>query len=419
MSNSRMAMLCAVSALVLCGSICSGQDAATDVAAKGFVTAEGSKLYLHGEEYRAIGVNVPNLHSSYAGFFHHNTQVYGSDESARQAIIDAVEDAGAHGLAFIRFFASPGYPVNMDKLYFRDRERYWSTMDEVFDLCRKRNVRLVPSFNTFGGWYQYYGEVGQAILDPESKTWAALHEYIRDFVSRYKDDPIVLMWELQNEGMHMADVDRKGKRITSKALHSPGKEVRETGVREDSFTWDMVQQIYKEQTAFIKGIDPNHLVTSGDAATRNEATSRRETFPDFKYRNDTLREFIANNVLAQPEPLDVYSYHHYGSYGKPNPRWHPWSISNMDLLRCKIRSAHSVLAPVFIGELGQRAPKLGEDPEAAWMMDCIDVLEDEEASLAALWVWHFPWQPDLTVDSKSHPKLVERMAEFNRKHAGL
>jgi len=32
----------------------------------------------------------------------------------------------------------------------------------------------------------------------------------------------------------------------------------------------------------------------------------------------------------------------------------------------------------------------------------IDLIESEKASLAALWVWHFPWQPDLTFDSKTH-----------------
>lgn len=35
----------------------------------------------------------------------------------------------------------------------------------------------------------------------------------------------------------------------------------------------------------------------------------------------------------------------------------------------------------------------------------------------ALWVWHFPWQPDLTMDSRKNPELVQRCAEFNRKYA--
>jgi mannan endo-1,4-beta-mannosidase len=40
-------------------------------------------------------------------------------------------------------------------------------------------------------------------------------------------------------------------------------------------------------------------------------------------------------------------------------------------------------------------------------------------SLAALWVWHFPWQPDRTLTGKTHPLLAARVAAFNRKYAGL
>ena len=42
---------------------------------------------------------------------------------------------------------------------------------------------------------------------------------------------------------------------------------------------------------------------------------KRETFPDFKYRIDTLEEWIANNLNGQSEPLDVYSLHMYRPYG--------------------------------------------------------------------------------------------------------
>jgi len=34
-----------------------------------------------------------------------------------------------------------------------------------------------------------------------------------------------------------------------------------------------------------------------------------------------------------------------------------------------------------------------------------------------LWVWHFPWQPEHTFSSASHPRLLRRLAAFNRKHA--
>jgi hypothetical protein len=177
----------------------------------------------------------------------------------------------------------------------------------------------------------------------------------------------------------------------------------------------MTQRIYREQAAFLKSIDPNHLVTSGDAGVRPEATSRRETFPDFRYRDDSWREHLANELGAQPEPLDVFSLHHYGP-GDPGPKGA--GLSAMERARLAARAVRAARLPLFIGEMGQDAPTFRSDPDASWARDYLDMAEEEGIALVALWVWHFPWQPELTFDGRSHPKLVERAREFNRRHAG-
>jgi len=385
----------------------------------GFVTKDGQRLLLNATEYRAIGVNMPNLHQAYLGTWFHNQQIYGSDEGAKQAIIAGVEDCARSGVAFIRYFASPGYPIDISKLYAKDPEAYWRGMDEVVEVCRRNGVKLIPSLGTIPGWYHYYGEVGQAILDPESKTYEGVYRYIREMVTRYKDDPTILMWELVNEGTLRADVDQEGRNALPKGVYPPDAEVREKGVREDSLTWAMFRQLYREQTAFIKAIDPNHLVTSGDAHVRPECTSRRETFPDFKFRQDTWREWLSNNLAAQCEPLDVFSYHHYGTYAEPKKPNDRWGFTSLELFRRLVRATHAADAPVFIGELGQTDPKLGEDPSAKWLLECLDMLEAEQVSLSAIWVWHFPWQPEFTISSATHPALAARIGQFNQQYAHL
>lgn len=382
---------------------------------EGFVTARGPALVLDGRKYRAVGVNVPHLHQIFLGTWFHLDHLYGTPEKARAAAVAAVEDASRSGFAFIRFFAGPGYPIESARLYEKDPDAYWRGMDELFALCRRNGLRVVPCLNVTGQ-HARCGEPRQAILDPSSKTWAENRRYVEAFATRYKDDPTVLMWELENELMLAADVDMKGTPLLPRGVYPEGATVRETGGREDSLTWEMTQRIYREQAASIKSIDPNHLVTSGDAGVRPEATSRRETFPDFRYRDDTWREHLANELAAQPEPLDVFSLHHYGP-ADPGPKGA--GLPPLERARLTARAVRAAHAPLFVGEMGQDAPAFKSDPEAAWARAYLDMAEEEGIPLVALWVWHFPWQPDLALDGRSHPKLIERAREFNRRHAGV
>jgi mannan endo-1,4-beta-mannosidase len=385
-------------------------------ATEGFVTRQGSTLYLDGREYRAIGVNMPDLHQTYAGTWFHIPQIFGTPEKARQAIVAGIEDAGQSEMAFIRFFASPGYPRDQAMLYDQNPARYWMLMDELFGLCRQHRLKLVPSLGTIPGPYLHLGEKGRAILDPQSRTSNWVRQYIREFVTRYKDDPTVLMWELVNEGMLNADVEMEGRKLLPAGVYPPGTTgVRETGSADDSLNWADYLLLYRDHTAFIKSLDPNHLVTSGDAQVRPECTSRRETFPRFKFRSDTWREWLANNLASQPDPLDVFSFHFYGN-ATPDQANVPWKgMTVIEEMRQVVRCVHAAEAPVFIGELGA-SPNNRADPTGRWLCESIDAMEAENVSLMALWVWHFPWQPEFTMTSASYPDVVKRAAIFNREH---
>ena len=388
-------------------------------AADGFVTAQGSKLMLNGNPYRAVGVNVPHLSQGYLGTWFHWQQLYGTKEKMRQAMVEAIEDAERSKVAFIRFFASPGYPKDTADLYLKDPAEYWRLMDELFALCRQHHVKLIPSLGVFGKWNMDYGELRTAVLNPQSKTHEATYSYVREFVTRYRDDPTVLLWELDNECFLTADVDMKDRPALPKGVYPEGATgIREKYTRDDSFTFDMLVRFYKEMTAFIKGLDSNHLVTSGDSGPREESLSRRETFPNFEYRNDTVREHLANLLESQPEPLDVFSIHMYGNFATTRK---VCKLPQLDFLRARVRAIHAARAPVFVGELGQTDPNLPDDPEAKWTRAALDLLDEEGAALVALWVWHFPWQDkDFNIPHGSaQPLLMQRVAEWNAKYAGL
>lgn len=392
---------------------------AASVDAEGFVRADGTRLMLDGRPYRAIGVNVPHLSQGYMGTWFHWKQIYGTRQRMREAIVEAVEDAAESHVAFIRFFASPGYPKDTAELYLRDPDEYWRQMDALFELCRQHNVKLVPSLGVLGKWNLDYGEFRTAVLNPDSKTYEATYRYVGEFVSRYAEDPTVLMWELGNEHFLSADVDMEGRAAHGRGIYPENaSNVRETYSREDSFTFDMLVEFHKEITAYIKGLDPDHLVTSGDSGPREESMSRRETFPNFRFRTDTVREHLSNLLASQPEPLDVFSVHMYGNFTTYRK---VGDLPHLDFLRCRVGAMHAANSPVFVGELGQTNPYMQEDPEAKWTRAAIDLLDEEGVALIAIWTWHFPWQDkDFNIpNSDAQPLLMRRVADFNGKYARL
>jgi len=383
--------------------------------AEKFVKREGSRLLLEGREYRAIGANAPSLFSDYAGTNAHLNETYGGVEKARQNAVQAIQDAAASGIAFLRFWASGFWPIEM-KLYFEKPELYWRYMDELFDLCRKHEVKLVPCiFFNWQMWALICGEDLGALADSKSKTYAAMREYARELVSRYKEDENILMWELANEAFLSADINVEAWDAPPEpVLLSPSgkKKLRVT----DSVTTAMLLSFYKDMTTFIKKIDPNHLVTSGDSGPRETSVSLRENFPNNVWVMDSLRQNLSSLLASQPEPLEVFSIHSYGGPEDPRPEEAVGGLTSLEYLRSRVRCIHSAQAPVFVGELGNSKPSFKEDPQAKWSRAAIDLLEKEGASLAAIWAWHFPGQPENNVTSKSHPWLVKRIKAFNAKY---
>jgi mannan endo-1,4-beta-mannosidase len=382
-----------------------------------FVRADGTQLVYQGRPYRAIGVNVPHLSQAYMGTWHHWKSVYGSQESMRRAMFEAVRDAGRHHVAFIRFFAWPGYPKGTAELYGRDKEAYWRQMDELFELCREHELMLVPCLGALFNWNLNFGEPRKAVLDTQSSTRAAVYGYVREFVTRYRHDPIILMWELENEAFLASDVNLHGHAAPGKGIYPEGHTAfRETYSLDDSFRFDELVQFYRDITAFIKELDPHHLVTSGDAGVRRESQCRRDTFPDFRWRHDTLREHLSNLLESQPEPLDVLSLHAYGNFTDATE---VNGMTSLDLLVASAQAAHAARLPVFVGELGQLAPDLRGDPESQWMRAAIDVLDEQGVALIALWAWHFRWHEGThnIARGERYPLLMQRVADFNRQQS--
>lgn len=380
-----------------------------------FVTRDGSRLMLEGREYRACGVNMPALFSEYVG----NDVELNTPElvtEARARVLAGVEEAAAHRIPFIRFWASGFHARSMEQ-YFSDPEKYWAAMDEVFALARSHNIKLVPTiWWSYRTWPLISGEPYSAIADPSSKSRQAMEKYGRELVTRYKDDPNVLAWEISNELSLVANVNMEGRNPPhSAALLVPGSKPKQTV--EDSLTDAQIHKYHQEMATLIKSWSPNHLVVSGDTGPRPTSVSLRESFPKQKWITDTARQSLAGHLAATPEPLDFFSIHHYGHLTVV-PKGLPKGVTSpLDDLRGRIRVAHAAKLPVFIGELGNHEsdePVLSQDTEGKYVSAVLDLCEQENVSLVALWAWHFPRQPKNHFTAQTHRKMMERIARFNQ-----
>jgi endo-1,4-beta-mannosidase len=380
---------------------------------------------LEGKEYRAIGVNLPHLASGYNGSWGSCRQIYGTPEKMRAAVVEGIRDAGSNKMAFIRFFAMPGRPTEKAKLYDVDKAEYWRQMDAVLNLCREQGIRVIPilGVNRWVGYPELYKELATATTDPNSRQYKDIWTYIEEFVTRYKDDPVILMWSLSNEAFLRVDQEKE----------NPNPK--------DVFTFDVMLDLYKHSTARIKKLAPNAIVTSGDNGVRRESACRRGPVaealktnkwpPKYALRQDTLKEHLAN-LLESQQSVDVASIHAYVKRaGEGDWYYMQEKIGTIAYNGERVRAFRAAGKPVLVGELGQVDPYFRDDPTGQAGLSLIDLLEKEGASLIGLWSWHFRWQDrdyrktsdgnDLNWNipsGASVPVLMERVAAFNRKYAG-
>lgn len=152
----------------------------------------------------------------------------------------------------------------------------------------------------------------------------AYKRYVKEFVTRYKDSPTIFAWELGNEPRCGADGTRNLPRSA------------------DGCNPEVVGAWIEEMSAYIKKLDPNHLVTWGGEGGFNRDSD------DWAYNGSDGGDFDAELAV---ETIDFGVFHSY-------PDWWTKTVPWTDQwIRDHAAAGRAVGKPVVHEEYGWLTPE--------------------------------------------------------------
>lgn len=277
------------------------QHAARTVPNSPFVSSYGDQLYLNGSPYYFHGLDIYNVTSQNNGCWYPFEQNIGAN-------LDAI---GTGQTAFRGWFFQQEATIG--------GKRNWGAFDNVLGAAAARGehviVVLSNEWNTCEPpypqpqykpepWYQtgYRTEIEPGYLQ-------TYRDWVISVVSRYKDDPTILEWQLMNE---------------------PEDELRHYGACPSTAFTTMSNWI-TDMTTLVKSIDPNHLVGLGTIGTG------QCPFNNSQYQR----------LMALPG-IDLCDFHDYFPTSTIMSGDQYYSVSN-DVNICK-----AIGKPLIVGEAGIR-----------------------------------------------------------------
>ena len=338
-------------------------------------------VLLNGRPYRGIGVNYFDCFV--------RTLKNGGDTSY---------DAGfatlaAKGIPFARFCATGFWPRDM-QLYLDDRAEYFRRLDGVVNSAQKHKIGLIPSLF----WYyacvpDLVGEPMDQWANPNSRTQAWMRDYVREVVTRYRDNPAIWAWELGNEFSLVASLpnakDHRPKLV-------PVLGTAETRSERDELSYADVRKVFVEFATAVREHDPHRLIFTGDSFLRPSAWHQEQ---QNSWTHDTMEQFAEMLAKANPDPISGIELHAYDG--------------NERRFATAMKVARQLNKPIFVGEFG--AP--GETSEqAATCRRLLTAIVNHEIPLAALWVFDYSRQGNLNVTADNvRAWQLDLIADMNRK----
>ncbi|KAF7323661.1 Carbohydrate-binding module family 1 protein/glycoside hydrolase family 5 protein [Mycena kentingensis (nom. inval.)] len=290
----------------------------------GFVTTSGKRFMLNGAKYTVVGSNA-----YWPGLLGYNAA----------NVNQAFADMAASGATTIRTWAFCEV-TNANFIYLQLWNGRTATLntgatglqvlDAVVASAKAHGLRLIMvltnNWSDFGGMDIYTAQLvgsGQPhdLFYTNPTIISAFQNYVRQIVTHYVNEPTIMAWELANE-------PRCGGSNTQASANC---------------TVATITQWARTMSAFIKGIDRNHLVAIGDEGFFNQPGSHNF---DFVYQGTLGIDFAAN---IQISTVDFGTFHMYpqswGHEGDPVTWGVQWITDHATVM-------NSANKPVIIEEFG-------------------------------------------------------------------
>jgi mannan endo-1,4-beta-mannosidase len=318
-----------------------------------FVYAKDGRLELHGERYRFFGVNVYSMLSD----SHHRRGFVCGKAWTRAKRDKAMREIRSFGGTVIRL------PVYQP---YTDSASDFRILDETIALAERHGIRLILVLE--GQWG--HCSTGEYITpawyrggyrSPYDKHRLSYVEYARRIVTRYKDEPTILAWQLMNEA-----------EASSGAIA--------VGVPDP----EALYMFARDMSAEIRRIDPNHLISLG-------------TIDDSRAGMGTV-DYA--NVL-QLSTVDLAEGHDYEAL-QPFP---------MAMRRCR-KIAELAKVPFMIGEVGVSTEEFVPEDRARYLVEKLEAAWD--ADVDGLLIWSYAAGDGGGFDIAPGDPVIPELRQFAR-----
>src|SRR6185369_16553193 len=330
-----------------------------------FVQQRNGRFLLNGKPFRFVGANVAVMHRD--------------DDRARMP--ETMRQAAAVGISVVRVWASgEGGPNDVKPITdfndwprthaFRTKPNEWNEaefvfLDQVIAEAARNKLRvqlcLVNWWRDTGGVTQYLRWAGvkdaaddrydfginneKAILfytNPDTRRM--YRDHVLRLVTRrntvtgilYRDDPNIFGWELMNEAQVI------------------------TGRWEERRAW------FEEMSAYLKSLDPNHLIAPGAWGYRSSSERR---------------EWLADHAIPTIDYCDVHSYprdDHDSFVDSPK--------ALREFIENRAAAAYSLGKPLVLGEFGMGVEGFNGASQLDWYRALFEGNARAGAGGAMFWI---------------------------------